>query len=114
MIWLTVTSILCVFTWMQWRRYSHFNQRQLIICQKALQTLLASARSAGEPNENIEILLNAAIDTYNENLRGPWFYTRTWKIPRHTFMVKKKKNETERHTKGRHSDSESEVAERQE
>ena len=112
MIWLTVTAIIGVYTYMQWRRYSHFNRRQLVICQTALQHLLAKARAANESNANIEILLNLAIETYNESLKGPWFYTTGWKIPPHIFPVKK--NETERHTNGGHSDSESGVSEGQE
>lgn len=110
MIWLTVTAIICVFTYMMWRRYSEFNRRQLIICKQALEKLLSYGRNAGETKETLELLLNAAIDTYNESLRGPWFYTSRWKIPQHTFEVKK--NETQGHTEGGHSDSERQVSER--
>ena len=112
MVSATIIAMLIVFSYMMWRRYSEFNRRQLIICKTALEILLSRARGAGESDIVIETLLNAAIDTYNESLRGPWFYTKRWKIPHQTFMVKK--NEIKRHSKRGHSDSKSEVSERQE
>ncbi len=109
MVSATIIVILIVFTYMMWRRYSQYNRRQMAICEQTFHQLLSKARAAGESEVNVKILINLTIDTYNESLRGPWFYKKLWKIPQQTFMVKK--NETERHTKRGHSDSESDISE---
>lgn len=103
-----IVAILLVFTYMMWRRYSQYNRRQLVICKQALELLLPKARAAGESEANIKILINLTIETYNENLRGPWFYTNRWKIPAYEFEVKK--NETKRHSERGHSDSEGDIS----
>ena len=112
MVSATIIVILIVFTYMMWRRYSQYNRRQLIICKQTFHQLLSKARAAGESEANIKILINLTIDTYNEGLRGPWFYTKRWKIPHQEFEVEK--NETKRHSERGHSDSESGISERQE
>lgn len=103
-----IIAIVLTFVYMLWTRYRDFNARQIVICKHALQKLLIQARSAGESQEKIEILLNVTIDTYNETVRGPWFYKNRWKIPRHEYEVKK--NETQRYSKRRHSDSQVEIS----
>lgn len=99
-------AIALTFTYMMWRRYQRFNGRQLIICKQTLQTILVHARHADEDRKNLEILLNAAIDTYNEGLKGPWFYRNRWKIPAHEYQ--RKDDEIERHSERGHSDSQGE------
>ena len=105
-------AMVLTFTYMMWRRYQDYNVRQLQICEHTLKKLLSYANQAGESRENLTILLNAAIETYNETVRGPWFYRNRWKIPRHEYEVKK--NETQRHSERGHSDSESDISEGQE
>ncbi|KKK44495.1 hypothetical protein LCGC14_3167040 [marine sediment metagenome] len=97
MISALLIAIVLTFTYLMWRRYSEFNSRQLQICKHCLEHLLAKAGAAGETKETIEILLNAAIDTYNERLRGPWFYKSRWKIPAHEY--KKEDDENKESTK---------------
>lgn len=109
MILALLIAIISTFIYMMWRRYQEFNARQLAICKQTFQKILIQARHADENRKNIEILLNAAIDTYNEILCGPWFYRNRWKIPPHEFEVTK--NETERHSERGHSDSQGKISE---
>ena len=105
-------AIVLTFTYMMWKRYQGYNVRQLQICEQALKKLLSYGNQAGESRENLTILLNAAIDTYNESVRGPWFYRNQWKIARHIYEAKN--NETQGHSERGHSDSEIGVEEGQE
>ena len=102
-------AMVLTFTYMMWRRYQNFNARHLAIAKHALQKILIQCRRVGEDKKKTEILFNLTIDTYNEGLRGPWFYTNRWKIPHQEFEVEK--NETKRHSERGHSDSESGISE---
>ena len=74
--------------------YVDYNYRLRIIVQQYLRKIVTTSSRVGEEEAKMVVLINLAIDTYNEGLRGPSIYTKRLQIPHHE-LADGEGNETE-------------------
>lgn len=99
-IFLLIVALLAVVTYIVKVHYVDYNYRHRIIVQQYLRKIVTTSSRVGEEEAKMVVLINLAIDTYNEGLRGPSIYTSRLKIPHHELADDGEGNETEEDSDG--------------
>lgn len=94
-MFLLIVAILATAVYIGKVHYVDYNYRQRIIVQQYLRKIVTTSSRVGEEEAKMVVLINLAIDTYNEGLRGPSIYTKRLEIPHHELADDGEGNETE-------------------
>ncbi len=94
-MFLLIVALLVTTTYIIRVHYVNYNYRLRIIVQQYLRKIVTTSSRFGEEEAKMVVLINLAIDTYNEGLRGPSIYTNRLKLPHHELADDGEGNETE-------------------